>query len=127
MKRLTREWVQKAESDLRAAHALAVGPRWPNDIVTFHCQQSAEKYLKALLQEAGQPVPKIHNLQSLQTQLLPLHPSLRPLRRGLTFLTRFAVDARYPGFPVSRRQAVACLHWADRVREKCRELLGVRT
>ena len=58
--------------------------------------QSAEKYLKALLEELGIDVEKTHELKSLQTPLLPHHPSLRGLRRGLDFLTNFAVNPRYP-------------------------------
>jgi HEPN domain-containing protein len=34
----TRQWVQRAEADLRAASE-----------ALFHCQQAAEKYLKAFL------------------------------------------------------------------------------
>lgn len=65
--------------------------------VCFHCQQCAEKYLKALLEELGQPVPRTHNLDDVLTLLLPSHGTLRSLKRGLIFLTRFAVDTRYPG------------------------------
>ena len=32
------------------------------DQICFLCQQSAEKYLKAILEEAGQPIPKTHDL-----------------------------------------------------------------
>jgi HEPN domain-containing protein len=38
----------------------------PNyDAVCFHAQQTAEKYLKALLQENGKTIPRIHNLVDL--------------------------------------------------------------
>jgi hypothetical protein len=55
--------------------------------------------------------------------LRPHHPSLGSLRRGLVFLTRFAVDARYPGFRAKRRQAEAALRWAERVRAAARTIL----
>ena len=97
------------------------------DGIGFHCQQAAEKYLKALLQEAGRPVPKTHNLDDLLTLLAPIHPILRPLRRGLRFLTRFAVDHRYPGKDATKLQAQAALRWANRVRTACRTLLGLKT
>src|SRR5687768_9034409 len=98
MKTLTREWVEKAESDQRAAETLAAGSEPLHNQVCFHCQQSGEKYLKALLQELGQPVPRIHDLDELLDRLRPYHPGLRSLRRGLRFLTNFAVEPRYPGF-----------------------------
>ena len=97
-----------------------------HDEQCFHCQQSAEKYRKALLAELSLPVPKTHVLKNLLALLLPHHPSLAGLRRGCTFLTRFAVETRYPGDHANKRQAASALRWADRVRGECRHLLGLR-
>lgn len=97
-----------------------------HDGVCFHCQQCAEKYLKGLMEEMGLSVPKTHDLEGLLTALATHHPTLRPLRRGLLFLTDFAVDTRYPGKNASKRQAVAALRWASRVRTPARALLGIR-
>jgi HEPN domain-containing protein len=94
--------------------------------VCFHCQQCAEKYLKALLEELGIAVSKTHELAKLLTPLRPHHPALSPLRRGLVFLTRFAVDTRYPGARAGRRQEEAALRWVERVRTAARALLGLR-
>jgi HEPN domain-containing protein/predicted nucleotidyltransferase len=103
-------------------------PRSPvHDAVCFHSQQCAEKYLKALLQEFGLPVPRTHDLDMLLTLLRPHHPSLQSLRRGLTFLSEFAVDVRYPRRRTKKRQAVAALRWANRVRDARRTLLGIRS
>jgi HEPN domain-containing protein len=60
MKRLTAAWIRKAESDFRVAKNQAAMRPPAHDEVCFHCQQSAEKFFKALLQEWGLPVPKIH-------------------------------------------------------------------
>jgi HEPN domain-containing protein len=97
-----------------------------HDGVCFHCQQCAEKYLKALMEELGLGVPKIHDLDALLTALKSTYPSLRALRRGLLFLSDFAVDVRYPGKSASKRQAVAALGWAGRVRTPVRALPGIR-
>jgi HEPN domain-containing protein len=126
MKRLTREWVKKAEADFVTAAKLGRGREPLHDQVCFHCQQCAEKYLKALMEEVGLTVPRTHNLISLLPLLKPHHPSLRSFRRGLDFLTRFAVETRYPGDSASRRQAMAALRWADLVRTAARSLLGLR-
>ena len=48
------------------------------------------------------------------------------MRRGLLFLTDFAVDPRYPGTGTSKREAVSALRWAGKVRDACRLLLGLR-
>ena len=45
MKRETAKWVLKAEDDIEAARSLAQEARPKRDIVCFHCQQAAEKYL----------------------------------------------------------------------------------
>jgi HEPN domain-containing protein len=97
-----------------------------HDQLCFHCQQAAEKYLKALVEEIGLSVKKTHELEDLLDQLLPHHRSLRSLRRGLAFLSQFAVEVRYPGDNASKRQAVSALRWAGKVRHACRPLLGLR-
>ena len=125
MKRTTREWVRKAESDFRLAETIARGVEPFHDEQCFHCQQSAEKYLKALLEELGRTIPKTHNLVALLSLLMSHDRSLRTLRRGADFLTRFAVDTRYPGDSASKRQAAAAVRWAGRVRGECRSLLGL--
>ncbi len=47
------------------------------------------------------------------------------LRRGVRFLTEFAVDTRYPGNSADKRQAKAALRWADRTRSAAQALLGL--
>jgi hypothetical protein len=86
--------VGKAESDYRIAKQISRNKVPEHDGVCFHCQQCAEKYLKALLEELAVTSPKTHNLMHLLTLLLPHHASLRSLGRGLIFLTAFAVDIR---------------------------------
>ena len=127
MKRTTAEWVKKAEADFQFA-ARGVPEASPfHDQRCFLCQQSAEKYLKALLEESGQAVPRTHILRDLLALLAPHYPSLRPFTRGLKYLTRFAVAIRYPGEYASKRQTEAALRWAGRGREACRTLLCLGT
>jgi HEPN domain-containing protein len=96
-----------------------------HDLVCFHCQQSAEKYLKALLQERGLVAPRTHDLLVLLDLLLPHEPTLQPLRRGLTSLTRYAVEFRYPIRRADSRKSRAALRYAEVVREKIRTRLGL--
>ena len=66
MNPLTDEWIAKAEADYRmAAREIAAtdSPSW--DGVCFHAQQSAEKYIKAVLQERDVAFPRIHDLRKL--------------------------------------------------------------
>ena len=126
MKKTTREWVKKAEQDYVLARHASRSKVPVHDGVCFHCQQCAEKYLKGLMEELGLSVPKTHDLEALLNTLAPHHPTLRSLRRGLVFLSDFAVETRYPGRNASKRQAVAALRWKDRVRTQARALLGIR-
>jgi HEPN domain-containing protein len=88
-------------------------------------QQSAEKYLKALREEQGLTIPRTHILGDLLALLQSDYPSLSPLRRGMLFLTGFAVDNRYPGKNASKREATSALGWAGRVRTAARTILGI--
>jgi HEPN domain-containing protein len=117
--------VKKAEADFVAAARLARQSVPLHDQVCFFCQQTAEKHLKALMEELGLTISHTHNLVAILRLLTPHRGSLRSLRRGLDFLTRFAVDARYPGFHAHKRQAQAALRWARQARAACRSLLGI--
>ena len=127
MKKLTAQWVRKAESDYVVAKMIARGSEPHYDEVCFHAQQCAEEYLKALLEELGRPVPRTHILEHLVVLLVAHHASLRSLRVGAKFLTRFAVATRYPGKNAIKRDAVAALRWAGKVRAAARTLLKMRT
>ncbi len=126
MNRLTREWVRKAEADYSGASQLQNSPQPVHDLVCFHCQQLVEKYMKALLEESGTGVPRTHDLDRLLLLLQSAFPSLSKLKRGLLFLSRHAVDTRYPGENATRRQAVTALRWAELVRLECRGLLKIK-
>lgn len=125
MRKLTKEWVAKAEGDFVVANELRRVQPPVYDARCFHCQQAAEKYLKAILVELGAVVPRTHNLDDLLALLLPHYPTLRAFRRGLIFLTDFAVETRYPGENATKRQAEAAVRWATRLRAAVRPLLGL--
>lgn len=95
------------------------------DLACFCCQQAAEKYLKALVQDLGLAVPRTHDLQDVLDLLLPHDQSLSSLRRGLAALSHFAVDYRYPGIRATTRQMRAAFRHAQRVRVEIRARLGL--
>lgn len=125
MNKLTIEWVEKAEDDLLVAERLLKMKPLMKDQICFHCQQSIEKYLKALLQELGLPLKKTHNIKELLDQIIPTDKTLRSLRRGVDTLTRYAVDYRYPGLRTTPREARAALAKARRFRSEIRMRLGL--
>ena len=63
----------------------------------FHCQQAAEKSLKAFLTWHQRPFPRTHNLTVLSGFCAELDASLDAAVAPSLALTRFAVAMRYPG------------------------------
>jgi HEPN domain-containing protein/predicted nucleotidyltransferase len=80
--RLTRAWLARASGDFRAADRMAQAPMEPS-AVAFHCQQAAEKALKAYLLWHDQPFRKTHKLQKLIDQCAEIAPEFASLRKPL--------------------------------------------
>src|SRR5947208_11954659 len=110
----TAQWVRYAEEDQQAARDLVARCPPLRNVACFHCQQAAEKYLKALLQELGLIVPRTHELNKLLNLLVRHDTTLAPLRRSVRSLTRYAVDFRYPGVRATTRGMQAALRQAER-------------
>jgi HEPN domain-containing protein len=114
--------VVKAEHDLKTAeHTLQIQDDCPFEIVCFHAQQCAEKYLKALLVSRSIDFPKTHDLRYL-LELLPVEFNLGLELSEVAFLNRYAVDGRYPGAwdEITRAQAERAIALARKVRDAVR-------
>ncbi len=112
-------WAEKAEHDFLAAeHAMELAPKGLTDIVSFHCQQCAEKYLKALLLYQGVAFPKTHDLRLL-LDLVPQEISLGLRREEVIPLNRYIIEGRYPGDwePITVAEAQRALEMAQTVRQ----------
>ncbi len=123
--RVIRQWVEKAENDLKnAAHTLKLEHDCPTDTVCFHAQQCVEKYLKALLVFEGKDISKTHHISELM-RMLPatIRPDLSPREQEL--LTDYAVSTRYPGDydAIPLTEAKRAVRIARRVRRHARALL----
>jgi HEPN domain-containing protein len=127
MNPLTLEWVQKAEGDWATAGREYRARKSPNyDAGAFHAQQCAEKYLKARLQEAGVSVQRTHDLVTILEALPPVPLAFGALRKGLIYLTRAAVEVRYPGsMRVTKSDLKELIAVARAVREHARAELGL--
>jgi HEPN domain-containing protein len=122
---IARDWVQKAENDLKnAAYTLGMGEDCPTDTVCFHAQQCVEKYLKAFLVLKSINFPKAHDIKELIV-LLPSNsrPKLTPEEQRR--LTDYATVTRYPGDyePISLAEARRAVKIARGVRNEIRKLL----
>ena len=97
MKGTAKEWTAKAEADFSTAARELKAVELPNfDAVCFHSQQCVEKLMKALLIHLGIVPPRTHDLTELARLLSPVCPQWSWPVPELRFLTRAAVDFRYP-------------------------------
>lgn len=83
---IARQWVAKARNDLLNADNNLNAADIPSDTVCFHCQQAAEKLLKAFLAARGTPPPHTHDLLLLLEEILPRASSAEILRDDLSIL-----------------------------------------
>jgi HEPN domain-containing protein len=63
MRKATEQWMQDAEEELASARILHEHGK--TRAVCYHCQQSVEKYLKALIIEKGDAPEKVHDIVEL--------------------------------------------------------------
>lgn len=93
---LARQWIAKAANDLLSADNNLRAESVPFDVVCFHCQQAAEKLLKAFLVAGGRVVPRTHDLLLLLEEVLTDAPTAETMREQLALLMPYAVEIRYP-------------------------------
>ncbi|RME50194.1 MAG: HEPN domain-containing protein [Caldilineae bacterium] len=93
---LARQWLAKAQNDLLNADNNLAAEQIPYDTVCFHCQQAAEKLLKAALIASGQQPPRTHDLMVLLETIRPGYPEVEHLRNPLAILMPYAIEIRYP-------------------------------
>ena len=126
MKRLTAEWIEKAEEDYLVAVELACSRKLtPYNVICFHCQQAGEKWLKARLCEDDVYFPKTHDLSSLLSKLQLLYPDWLCLTQPTENLSGYAVNIRYPGDSANREDVQQALADVCAVRDQVRASFGL--
>lgn len=89
-------WLRRAHDDLGAARKLLSGDDPFPATAAYHCQQAAEKALKAIIAGTGDPIPKTHDLRVLIARCIRIDPSLAELEDACDELTPYATEFRYP-------------------------------
>lgn len=90
-------WLTKRQRDLKSARRLMTGDEPLLDTAVYHCQQAAEKAIKAYLTYRGIPFEKTHNLVALLSLCLPAEPEWVAWKRMAEVLTPYVTEFRYPG------------------------------
>jgi len=121
------EWLRKANADMALAEHLAADETAFLNAITFHCQQAAEKYLKALLTWWDMEFPKTHVLARLIKLIEARNTELAASLVDAVALTPYGVELRYPGDrpDASRQEAREAVELARKVRQAVVPLLPV--
>jgi HEPN domain-containing protein len=93
---LVEEWLKKALDDEQAARLLLKHQDAPLNAVSFHCQQMAEKHLKAYLVAREMAFPKIHFLDRLLKLCSEADEDFETLMKDAVLLNDYYTDTRYP-------------------------------
>ncbi len=123
---LVDEWVEKAEVDYQAAAALNRRRKTPlPDAVCYHCQQCAEKYLKAYLIAQGIIPSRTHDLEQLLKTCAPHDATLATQLPLVRALNPYGVQIRYPGTSATVAEAKNAVKTMRRLRTVLRRKLGL--
>lgn len=119
-----KDWIAKAEHDYATANRELRISEEPNyDAVCFHAQQCIEKLMKGLIIQLKTVPPKTHDLVYLHGILSDVCQEWSWSINELRFLSRAAVDFRYPGEFADQEEAVRSLDIATRVKIKLESLI----
>jgi HEPN domain-containing protein len=91
-----RNWLIKSQHDLGSARRLMEGEEPYLDTAVYHCQQAAEKALKAFLTYQDVPFERTHDLRALLELCIAVAPSFEEWRDIAEELSPYAVRFRYP-------------------------------
>ncbi|MBI4404032.1 MAG: HEPN domain-containing protein [Deltaproteobacteria bacterium] len=91
-------WLEKARADLISAKVL-LKTKDPSQLyqVLFHCQQAAEKSLKAFLVWHAVSFRWTHDIAEIGDQCALIEKSFEPLIGQVKYLSDYAWVYRYPG------------------------------
>ena len=119
----TQEWLTKAEHDFEGAVDLSRRRKKPlPDLVCYHCQQAAEKYLKSILIFNAKAFPKTHDLIILLEMCLQFSSGLEMHRELFEILNPYSAQFRYPGEEVRQEEARGAVKAMKEIRTIVRTL-----
>ena len=97
MDNVVKEWISFADMDLTTAKHIAetLHPT-PLEIVCYHCQQSAEKFLKGFLINAGVKPSRTHDLELLRSACEEVDKTFYEIAIQCMRLNDYSSQPRYP-------------------------------
>lgn len=123
------EWLAKADEDYLFTEKYLKDEDGFFAPLCFHCQQAAEKYLKAYIVAKSLVFQKIHDLNELRAVCQDHTESFEEIRDECALLSRYYIDTRYPTvWPVGyvKDDALTALAAAGRIREFIKTKLSLQ-
>ncbi len=130
MKPEERKWLEFAETDYSVAKYLNNNyyPK-PLEIICYHCQQAAEKAIKAVILTYGAQggMPKKHNLSLLLEQIKNVVEIPERYYEYADVLTPYGIVARYPNeLYLEEYNAVKALQCAEEILKWAENVLKLK-
>ena len=129
MKALAKQWLDYAQADLLASEKL-LNDEFLTNIVAFHCHQVIEKSFKAIMENKGLSIPKVHSLTKLYGTIehfLHFPIDLKLLQKADTVYTvsRYPADiGLLPQGKPSEELATSLYEFANYVFEETRNMIS---
>lgn len=121
-------WLDFAENDLAVAkHLLETFHPKPLEIICYHCQQSAEKAIKAVYIALGIPggIPKKHDLTFLLEQMKHRVAISDAMFDHADDLNSYSVIVRYPNeIQIDERKVLLSVRYADEIMSWSKEAIS---
>ena len=124
----TRQWMKLAEMDYGVAQHLyeTYYPK-PYEIICYHCQQAAEKAIKAIIMAGGAQggLPKLHDLSFLLNQIRNTVKIEERYYDYADALTPYGVSIRYPNeLFLEERHAKEALRMVKEILEWAKDIIA---
>lgn len=123
MKRNTTEWLNFSQADLRGARLLADTISLEN-LAAFHCHESVEKALKAVLVDRGISFTVTQTLTELADLIEQSGTDIEAVRSNLSTMSLYATASCYPGFETNQADIPTLLSIAQVTLQFCMIAVG---
>ena len=116
---LVKEWPRLADDDLRIAGQTMKDTEPVYWAAAFHCQQAAEKSLKAFLAYNEYHVEKTHDIEYLVKLCMKFLSEMERFIESGAALSEYAVETRYPAaiFEITKIKAEKAVETARSIYE----------
>ena len=133
-----KEWLKFAQTDYDCAEYLYKAPLHPRplNVICYHCQQAAEKAIKALIVYFGSQggMPKVHDLSFLLNQVKNMIQTQKGIEITHDFmvmadgLSKYGIAPRYPNeIDVDEPQTAKALRDSSSIMEWVKQTIDAQT